>query len=212
MATQPNLGGVIASGNTPLAQSINDVAVIFGGNGTSTGLWHGGQAAPAPALDAIKLHLNPKEKTIFILVTDGDQNCTPFTLGMSTGAPYSGLTSGDDAAALGAAAAAQKLYSPDTLANKGNGAGAGTVNADGTINGDPAASVTTLVAYGTGAAKSRSDWIAWGGSGMRRAFGTVSGATPGPRCQPRPNATRARPASTRSWPPTRTRSPRCSPR
>ena len=79
---------------------------------------------PAPALDAIKLHLNPKEKTIFILVTDGDQNCTPFTLGMAIQAPWSGVTSGDDEAALGAAAAAQKLYSPDTLANKGNGAGA----------------------------------------------------------------------------------------
>ena len=83
--TQPNLGGVIASGNTPLAQSINDVATLFGG---PAGLWNAGQAAPA--LDAIKLHLNPKEKTIFILVTDGDQNCTPFTLGMTTGAPYVG--------------------------------------------------------------------------------------------------------------------------
>ena len=93
------------------------MAALFGGNGR-TGLWHGGQVAPAPALDAIKHHLNPKEKTIFILVTDGDQNCTPFTLGMTTGAPYSGVTSGDDAAALGAAAAAQKLYSPDTLANR----------------------------------------------------------------------------------------------
>jgi hypothetical protein len=170
-------GGVIASSNTPLAQSINDVRTIFGGNGTSSGLWHGGQTAPAPVLDPIKNHLNPKEKTIFILVTDGDQNCTPFTLGMSTAAPYSGLTSGDDAAALGAAAAAQKLYSPDVLANKGNGANGGTVNADGTINGDPAASVTTyVVAFGSGASKARSDWIAWGGSGMRRTFGAVSGS------------------------------------
>ncbi len=172
MATAPNLGGVIASGNTPLAQSINDVAVIFGGNGTTSGLWHAGQAVPA--LDAIKLHLNPKEKTIFILVTDGDQNCTPFTLGMTTGAPYSGVPSGDDSAALGAAAAAQKLYSPDTLANKGNGANGGTVNTDGTINGDPAASVTTyVVAFGSGLSASRSNWIAWGGSGMRRAFGVL---------------------------------------
>ena len=173
VATQPSLGGVIASGNTPLAQSINDVAIAFGGNGTSTGLWHGGQAAPA--LTPIKTHLTPKEKTIFILVTDGDQNCTPFTTGMSSGAPYSGVGSGADAAALGAAAAAQKLYSPDVLGNKGNGANGGTVNADGTINGDPAASVTTyVVAFGQGASKSRSDWIAWGGSGMRRTFGVVS--------------------------------------
>ena len=87
------------------------------------------------------------------------------------------MTNGDDSAALGAAAAAQKLYNPDTVANKGNGANGGSVNADGTINGDPAASVTTyLVAYGTGASKSRSDWIAWGGSGMKRTFGTFSGA------------------------------------
>ncbi len=182
VATQPNLtdpidpGGVIASSNTPLSQTINDVKTLFGGNGTSSGLWHGGQTAPLPVLDAIKLHLAPREKTIFILVTDGDQNCTPFTLGMGIQAPWTGVTSGDDEAALGAAAAAQKLYSPDALGNKGNGANAGTVNADGTINGDPAASVTTyLVTYGAGASKSRSDWIAWGGSGMRRAFGTFSG-------------------------------------
>ena len=207
MLTQPNLGGVIASGNTPLAQSINDVATIFGG---PAGLWNAGQAAPA--LDAIKLHLNPKEKTIFILVTDGDQNCTPFTLGMSTGRRSSGVTSGDDAAALGAAAAAQKLYSPDTVANKGNGANGGSVNADGTINGDPAASVTTyLVAYGTGAAKSplRLDRV-----GRLRDEEDVrnlsAGRTPGRRSRRRPSATRARPASTRSWLPTPTRSRTCS--
>jgi hypothetical protein len=82
----------------------------------------------------------------------------------------------DDASSLGTAAAAQKLYNPDTIGNKGNGAGAGTVNADGTINGDPAASVTTyIVGYGSGADKTHLDWMAWGGSGMRRAFGTYSG-------------------------------------
>jgi hypothetical protein len=179
VSTQPILndptdpGGVIASSNTPLSQTINDVATLFGG---ASGLWHAGQAAPLPVLDAIKLHLAPREKTIFILVTDGDQNCTPFTLGMGIQAPWVGVTSGDDEAALGAAAAAQKLYNPDSTANKGNGANAGNVNPDGTINGDPAASVTTyLVTYGSGASKSRSDWIAWGGSGMRRAFGTFSG-------------------------------------
>jgi hypothetical protein len=172
VSTNPSTGGVIASSNTPLAQTINDVRTLFGGTG---GLWHAGQASPQPVLDPIKNHLDPKEKTIFILVTDGDQNCTPFTLGMAYGSPYTGLTNGDDAAALGAAAAAQKLYSPDTAANKGNGAGAGTVNADGTINGDAAASVTTyVIAFGAGASKARADWIAWGGSGMRRTFGQVS--------------------------------------
>ena len=50
------------------------------------------------------------------------------------------------------------------------------MNADGTINGDPASSVTTyVVAFGAGASKSRADWIAWGGSGMVRPLGTLSG-------------------------------------
>ena len=158
VATQPNPGGAIASGGTPLAQTTNDVRALFGGNGTSTGLWHGGQAAPA--LDPIKLHVNPKEKTIFILVTDGDACCTDG--GCET-----------DTSALIAAAAAQKLYSPDAVtANpRGNGANAGTVNADGSINGDAAASVTTyVVAYGTGVVAARANWIAWGGSGMQRPF------------------------------------------
>ena len=174
-----NPGGVIASSNTPLSQSINDVATLFRSL-WSTGIQAVTPIAPAtfPALPGggISTHLSPQEKTIFILVTDGDQNCTPFTLGMGIQAPWVGVTSGDDEAALGAAAAAQKLYNPDTVVNKGNGANAGNVNPDGTINGNPAASVTTyLVTYGAGASKARSDWIAWGGSGMKRAFGTFSG-------------------------------------
>jgi hypothetical protein len=164
------VGGVIASGNTPLAQTTNDVRTLF------ASLWGSGvqnitpiASASAPALPGggISTHNDPREKTIFIMVTDGDQNCTPFTLGMTTGSPYSGLSSGDDSAALGAAAAAQKLYAPLS----------GTVNADGTINGDPASSVTTyVVAFGAGASKARADWIAWGGSGMVRPFGQVSGS------------------------------------
>jgi hypothetical protein len=167
--TNPVPGGVIASGNTPLAQTTNDVKTLF------NSLWSSGAQnvapmapATAPALPGggISTHLDPKEKTIFIMVTDGDQNCTPFTLGMSTASPYSGLTSGDDAAALGAAAATQKLYAPIS----------GTVNADGSINGDPASSVTTyVVAFGAGASKARADWIAWGGSGMVRTLGTKTG-------------------------------------
>ena len=165
VTSNPGAGGVIASSNTPLAQTANDVRTLF------AGLWNTGQVAPKPALDPIKNHLSPKEKTIFILVTDGDQNCTPFTLGMTTGTPYVGVTNGDDSAALGAAAATQKLYDPAV-----NGTGAGTVNADGTITGDPAASVTTyVVAFGADLSKARADWIAWGGSGMRSAFGQVTG-------------------------------------
>ena len=188
--TNPSAGGVIASGNTPLAQAINDVATLF------ASIWNSGAQnvtpiAPGTAAalpgGGIKTHLAPRERTIFILVTDGDQNCTPFTLGSATpdvsptcttigAAPYSPTSMcKSDAAALGAAAAAQKLYNPDTTGNKGNGAGAGTVNADGTINGDPAGSVTTyLVAYGNGAEQNRANWIAWGGSGMKRTLSTYS--------------------------------------
>ncbi len=159
VTSNPSAGGAIASGNTPLAQTADDVRTLFGG---PSGLWHTGQAAPKPVLDPIKNHLDPKEKTILILVTDGNQNCSPFA--------------GEDApAARGAAAATQRLYNPDTTANNGNGANAGTVNADGTINGDPAASVMTyVVAYGAGASKNYSDWIAWGGSGMVRTIASNS--------------------------------------
>jgi hypothetical protein len=173
VVSNPTVGGVIASSNTPLAQTTNDVKTLFNnlwasGNQNITPIAPG--SAPALPGGGISTHLNPKEKTIFILVTDGDQNCTPFTLGMTVGSPYTttgvgAVTNGDDAAALGAAAAAQKLYAPIS----------GTVNADGSINGDPASSVTTyVVAFGAGASKSRADWIAWGGSGMVRPLGTLS--------------------------------------
>jgi hypothetical protein len=170
--TNPVAGGVIASSNTPLAQTTNDVRTLFGN------LWNFGTQAPNPPLpDAIKNHLNPKEKTIFILVTDGDQNCSPFSLGMSIQSPWVGVTSGDDEAALGAAGASQKLYRP--LAPSGitpqdpDGDG---VNKDGTINGDPASSVTTyVVAFGADLSKRRADWIAWGGSGMVRPLSVFSG-------------------------------------
>src|SRR5262249_52571936 len=77
----------------------------------------------------------------------------------------------DDGAALGAAAAAQKLYAPLS----------GSVNADGTINGDPYSSVQTyLIAFGNGASQARSNWIAWGGSGMQQNPGTFGGQDTSP--------------------------------
>jgi hypothetical protein len=113
--SNPTPGGVIASSNTPLAQTTNDVKTLFNalwasGNQNITPIAPG--SAPALPGGGISTHLNPKEKTIFILVTDGDQNCSPFTLGMTVGSPYvtsgvGAVTNGDDAAALGAAAAAQ---------------------------------------------------------------------------------------------------------
>jgi hypothetical protein len=158
----PTAGGITANGATPIAQSIDDIIVIW------DALWNG-TANPAigGGVNAIKNHVNPKERTILLFVTDGDQNCDPFPLGNGTlGAPYAAGIVQSDGAALGAAAAAQKLYKPL----------AGTVNADGSINGDPFSSVQTyLIAFGNGAAKNRSDWIAWGGSGMVRPFGTFGG-------------------------------------
>jgi hypothetical protein len=156
--SNPSPGGAIASGGTPLAETTDNVRTLFGS------LWTSGAqnitpiaSGTAPALPGggISTHLNPKEKTIFIMVTDGDQCCG--SNGCET-----------DAGALVAAAATQRLYAPLS----------GSVNADGTINGDAASSVTTyVVAFGAGASKARADWIAWGGSGMVRTLTTVNGET-----------------------------------
>src|SRR5262249_62358828 len=71
-----------------------------------------------------------------------------------------------DGAALGAAAPPPTLSAPLS----------GSVNADGTINGDPYSSVQTyLIAFGNGASQARSNWIAWGGSGMQQNPGTFGG-------------------------------------
>jgi hypothetical protein len=167
--TNPAAGGLIAGGNTPMAQSFDGFRTYFGGPG---GLWSAGQALPFPQnLTAISTHPSPKERTILIMVTDGDQNCSPFSLGGSAaGAPYNPTSIvQDDAAGLGTAMHAQMLYDPAA-----NGTNSGTVAADGTINGDPGGSVTTyLVAFGSGADVNRANWIAWGGSGMNRSGSNV---------------------------------------
>jgi len=166
--TMPSPGGVFASGGTPMAGSFDGFRTFFGGVG---GLWSSGQALPFPQnLTAISTHPSPKERTIVIMVTDGDQNCTPFNNGTgTTGAPYPAGMIDSDSASLGAAMATQRLYDPAA-----NGTGSGTVASDGTINGDPGGSVTTyVVAFGNGASAARANWIAWGGSGMNRSGGNI---------------------------------------
>jgi hypothetical protein len=167
--TPASPGGVMASSNTPLAQSVNDI------RGKFADLWTNGQATPT--LDPIMNHVSPKEKTVVIMVTDGMQNCPPFVQDNNTQigqAPYNPTTmSKTDAGALGTAAATQKLYDP---AANGTASGA-SVNADGTISGDAASSVITyVVGFGLQPTdKPRLDVIAWGGSGMRQTLGTYSG-------------------------------------
>ncbi len=166
-ATPPSPGGLLAAGNTPLAQSSVDIRGIF------ADLWKNGQTSPA--LNPIKDHVNPKEKTIVIMVTDGLQNCSPFfesTAPINSDPFVPKDMSNSDAGALGTAATVQKLYDP---AANGTSSGA-TVNADGSINGDAASSVTTyVVGYGLIASGKRQlDVMAWGGSGMQQTFGTYS--------------------------------------
>jgi hypothetical protein len=108
-------------------------------------LWNSGGGAYS--LDAIKDHKDPKEKTVVLFVTDGEDSC---------GAPGSkGASLSDDQKALRAAYYAAKLYTPLDTSTAAN-----------TI----ASSVTTyIIGYGGGFAavgSKRLDWIAWGGSGL----------------------------------------------
>ncbi len=109
-------------------------------------LWNTGQAGattqagPAPwQLDPIKNHLDPKEKTIVLFVTDGDDTCYRRQNGGWGWANNN---------ALRAAYWAEQLYRP--------------INAV-----EPASSVQTyVIGYGGGATGQRLNWIAWGGSGL----------------------------------------------
>jgi hypothetical protein len=111
-------------------------------------LWNNGQtgttnmAGPPPwQLDPIKNHKNPKEKTIVLFVTDGDDTC---------GYYRSGGGNTDDNARR-AAYWAEQLYRPIDAA-------------------EPASSVQTyVIGFGgafTGGEPYRLNWIAWGGSGL----------------------------------------------
>jgi len=112
-------------------------------------LWRTGQvgattmAGPAPwELDPIMDHLDPKEKTIVLLVTDGNDTC---------GTRTSSSGGAQDLKALRAAHKAEVLYNRlDAV--------------------EPASSVQTyVIGFGgafTGGEATRLNWIAWGGSGL----------------------------------------------
>lgn len=80
--------GIKADGSTPIAASLDDIRGIF------DNLWNNGQTTPF--VDAIKNHVNPKERTIVLFVTDGDDTCANQGSG--------------DADAKAAAFAAERLY------------------------------------------------------------------------------------------------------
>ncbi len=113
-------------------------------------MWNTGQtgattmAGPGPwAISAIKDHgdaNDPKEKTIVIVVTDGDDTCSNRT------------TTGSGAnLALRAAYRAQLLYTPLDSSTEANAA---------------ASSVQTYVIGYGGGTGTQLNWIAWGGSGL----------------------------------------------
>ena len=165
-------GGARADGWTPIANSLIDIkgapdgtnACLFGGADNpyapapTTGpcvernfqkWWNQGQAGatsmagpPPYQLDAIKNHVNPKERTIVLFVTDGDDTC---------GARGDNGTGSADPNALRAAYYAARLYQRiDPL--------------------EPASSVITFVIGYGGGTQYRLDWIAWGGSGLDQAL------------------------------------------
>ncbi len=118
-------------------------------------LWYDGQAGstalagPWPwQLTPIKDHKDPKERTIVVFVTDGDDTC-PMRGSRATNPDDWGSTY--DTRALRAAYHAERLYTPLDPA-------------------EPASSVETYVigfggAFEAGGA-TRLNWISWGGSGL----------------------------------------------
>jgi hypothetical protein len=147
--------GLTADGSTPIANSLNDMKQVF------TRYYNGAAITTAtigtvtlPTSGTINLHVQPRERTIVLFITDGDDTCS----------------GSGDAAARAAAARAQTLYTPLV---------GGVQNPSGqyTAGTDPASSVVTyLIGYGSGAQVTRLNMIAWGGSGMQYNFG--SGVNP----------------------------------
>jgi hypothetical protein len=147
--------GLTADGSTPIANSLNDMKQVF------TRYYNGAAITTAtigtvtiPTSGTINLHVQPRERTIVLFITDGDDTCS----------------GSGDAAARAAATRAQTLYTPIV---------GGVQNPSGqyTAGTDPASSVITyLIGYGSGAQVTRLNMIAWGGSGMQYNFG--SGVNP----------------------------------
>jgi hypothetical protein len=151
--------GLPADGSTPIANTVRDIKTVF------NVLWGTGGQPPAPLgpvvippSGAIQTHASPKEKTVVVFVTDGDDTCS----------------GSGDPAALAAASRTQALYQPIV-------GGVQTPSGYLTTVSDPASSVITyIVGYGTGAQVSRLNWIAWGGSGMQQVTPAQAGGTAWP--------------------------------
>lgn len=145
--------GVTSDGSTPISQSIADIKTIFSNLWSGSSVTVNGVTMVPPASGAISGHGPPplpKEKTILVFVTDGDDTCSGGSL---------------DQDAWSAAGKAQNLYNPIV-------GGVQSPTGVFTAGTDPDSSVTTyMVGYGTAFQKSRLNWVAWGGSGMTQGAG-----------------------------------------
>lgn len=139
---QPDIRGIRAAGNTPVANTLLDFKEIFSGAGVAgdgQNLWYTGR----PNVTAISTQTPVKQRTFAIVVTDGDDTCATSTGGVTGG-------TGDNDA-LRAAHKAQLLYQRISST-------------------DPASGVPTfIVAFGSGVTPARANWEAYGGSGMVRS-------------------------------------------
>jgi hypothetical protein len=118
-----------------------------------TNFWAGGANYWA-AISAKTVDKRPK--TFVIFVTDGDDTCAGGT---------------QDQNARTAATQSEALFMPKV----------GSVNADGTytdpVNGPTSSVDTFFIAFGGAASQTRSDWIAWGGSGLNATAAGFNWAT-----------------------------------
>jgi len=129
--------GLRAESRTPIAGSLDDIRLNF---------WVGGLNYWTNRIQTQTL--GRRQRTFIIFVTDGDDTCA-------------GTGSGDGDARA-AARAAEALFKPAGVGNTG-------VNGDGSLKSatDPSSSITTFfISFGAGADLTRSNWIAWGGSGL----------------------------------------------
>ncbi len=135
-------GGIKGWGATPIAQSLVEI------KGQFDILWSDGGSAMTPPnndVTPIKDHLDPKEKTIVLFVTDGEDTCA---------------SQGDqDRNALAAAYRAEQLHKRIVSSDAASGVQTFVIGFGGAFASDTAP---------------RLDWIAWGGSGLV-SDGTYSG-------------------------------------
>jgi hypothetical protein len=144
---QPTSNGIRAGGFTPVGNSLADLKAIF------NDMYNGGPlkppSLPTPIGSIVPAALRPRTYVIF--VTDGDDTCLPDGSTQTSDDGTTGTGNPANQRALHAAWRAQNLYQ--------------RINAI-----DPASGVETFVIlFGSGASKTRGDWIAYGGSGMVRA-------------------------------------------